>query len=104
MDKTRKCAKEALELSEAIEKLNLGLLGVKEMVRLFGVKRIEDEIDEFSGYCNIPADDVHVIRRVLADGIDFHKEGRYDDAKTAFSTAKTFVLTDALLAIREGRV
>ena len=82
-------------MSDAIEKLNLGLLGVK---------RIEGEVDEFSGYCNIPADDVHVVRRVLADGIDLHKEGRYDDAKNAFSTAKTFVLTDALLAIKKGRV
>lgn len=81
------CARDAFDLSEAINKLNIGL---------FGVKVIEDKIQRFSESCNISEEDLNIIKREIDDGVDYYRNKEYDTADRTFSTASMSVLLNAL--------
>ena len=87
VDKMKGCVEATLNLADAIEKLNVGL---------FGVKVIDNKIKEFREKCNIS--DTSEIERLIKEGISAVEHKEY--AREYLRTAKELALVDGLIALR----
>jgi len=86
------CAGSALELGDAIEKLNLSN---------FGAGVVDDKLDKFGSSCNVDKSEKNIIRNTIAGGIYDIKQEKYEWAKNSFKLAREQVYGSALVKIKE---